>query len=79
LIAFLNPVRVDGGWANEAIENLYNHVLKFEVEVDQLIVIADAACNNAQETIAKRSSRGELYWKSHPRFAEVLNGDELVT
>jgi len=75
----LNPVRVDGGWGHEAIENLYNHVLKFEVEVDQLIVIADAACNNVQETTTKRKSKGEPYWKNHPRFAEMLNGDELVT
>jgi len=58
LINFLQPVKVDGGWGNEAIENLYNHVLRFESEVDQLIVIGDAACNTPGEVGSKRLNRG---------------------
>lgn len=46
LVNFLKGVSVDGGWGNEAIENLYNHILKFETEVDQLIIIGDAAGNS---------------------------------
>ena len=78
LIRFLKGVDVEGGWGNEAIENLYNHVLNFETDVDQLIVIGDAPGNMDSEIKKKRESKGESYWKRNPRFAEVLNGNQLI-
>lgn len=63
LISFLKKVSSSGGWGNEAIENLYNHVLAYETDVDQLIVIGDAAGNTQQEITRKRASKGEAYWK----------------
>jgi hypothetical protein len=45
LIEFLNKIRVDGGWGNEAIEVCFNHVNSLP-EVDQIIIIGDAAANN---------------------------------
>lgn len=48
LVNFLKEVSAEGGWGSEAIENLYNHVLNFETDVSQLIVIGDAPCNTAE-------------------------------
>lgn len=58
LISFLQTIEVDGGWKNEAIENLYNHVLNYETDVAQLIVIGDAAGNTNEEISLKRKNRG---------------------
>jgi hypothetical protein len=75
LVNFLKEIKAEGGWRNEAIENLYNHALKFETDVDQVIVIADAAGNTQSEIVSKRKNKGETYWKDYPRFTDVLNGE----
>lgn len=45
LLSFLSKVQVEGGWGNEAIENLFHHILNEENDVNQAIVIGDAAGN----------------------------------
>ena len=50
---------------NEAIEVFYNHCLHKEKDVNEIIVIGDAACNTDIEFEQKRRARGEAYWNSN--------------
>jgi hypothetical protein len=61
LIEFLNKIRVDGGWGNEAIEVCFNHVNSLP-EVDQIIIIGDAAANTKHETKSRRASK-KISWE----------------
>lgn len=53
LLAFWKEVKVQGGMGNEALEVPFNYINSHE-EIDQVIVIGDAAANTEQETIDKR-------------------------
>lgn len=65
ILTFLKSVSVDGGMGNEAIEVFYNHCLHREKNVNEVIIIGDAACNTDIEFEQKRRGRGEAYWNSN--------------
>lgn len=54
ILTFLKSVSVDGGMGNEAIEVFYNHCLHREKNVNEVIIIGDAACNTDIEFEQKR-------------------------
>ncbi|ETO33242.1 hypothetical protein RFI_03863 [Reticulomyxa filosa] len=79
---FMECVKADYGWGNEAIEIGLVHINR-EVQkgtVSQIILIGDAAANTKEEVINKRKDSkknklGENYWKntklfSHPTYYE---------
>ena len=80
LMEFLNKIRVDGGWGNEAIEVCFNHVNNLsDVDVDQIIIIGDAAANTKYETKQRRNSR-TINWveKGYPDTTIEIETAELI-
>lgn len=52
-----------GGSGNEAMEVLFQAINK--EEVDQVILIGDAAPNTDEDVTRKRSLKGESYWNGN--------------
>jgi hypothetical protein len=72
LRVFMNTIRSEGGWGQEAIEiGLWHAVKESEMQnsVSQVILIGDAPANTQEEVSEKRGSFGESYWEK-TRFSK---------
>ena len=65
---FLESIKCSGGWGNEAIEIALWYANQ-EDDLNQIILIGDAACNTKDEIKMKRDKEGEQYW-SKTKFAK---------
>ena len=63
---FLQKVKVDGGYGNEALEMLYRNV-NSEAGVTDLIILGDARANTKAETDWKM---GRCGWTDPPIYAD---------
>ena len=63
---FLQKVKVDGGWGNEALEMLYRNV-NLEAGVTDLIILGDARANTTDDTDWKMKTWG---WTDPPIYAD---------
>ncbi|CAF2540353.1 unnamed protein product [Rotaria sp. Silwood2] len=80
LRAFMNTIKVERGWNNEAIEiGLWHANKENEREkITQVILIGDASPNTKDEVKQKRSYLGEDYWKKTKFSQETHYEDELA-
>ncbi|CAF1204521.1 unnamed protein product [Adineta steineri] len=80
LRAFMDTIRSEGGWGEEAIEIGLWHAVKeskTKQSISQVILIGDAAANTQEEIVSKREHFGEKYWKNTRLSEKTFYSDEL--
>ncbi|CAF0744473.1 unnamed protein product [Adineta steineri] len=80
LRAYMNTIKVEGGWGNEAIEiGLWHANKENEREnITQVILIGDAPPNTKVEVEKKRAELGENYWQQTKFAQSTYYEDELA-
>jgi len=71
---WLENIKAEGGWGNEAIEVALSHANKQneKEKISQIILIGDAPANSPDDVAEKREDYGEDYWET-TKFAFKTN------
>ncbi|CAF1267204.1 unnamed protein product [Adineta steineri] len=80
LRAFMDTIKSEGGWGEEAIEiGLWHAVRESETKesISQVILIGDAPANTQADIVSKRGQFGDKYWKNTRFSKKTFYSDEL--